>query len=103
MNDGEDFELCFTVSAEAAVNLEAQRASLDSIRRLNQMRLAEVRDPEIEARIQSYEMAFKLQSAAPELMNLKQESNETLKLWTRTFGMSDAPHKSWPRANSAAR
>jgi hypothetical protein len=55
-----------------------QRASLDSIRRLNELRMAEIRDPEIEARIQSYEMAFRLQSTAPELMNLKEESPETL-------------------------
>lgn len=57
---------------------ETQRASLDSIRRLNDMRLAEVRDPEIEARIQSYEMAFRLQATAPELMNFSEESKETL-------------------------
>jgi len=57
---------------------EAQRASLDSISRLNQMRFAEVRDPEIEARIQSYEMAFRLQSTAPELMNFADESKATL-------------------------
>jgi uncharacterized protein (DUF1501 family) len=45
------------------------------------MRLAEVRDPEIEARIQSYEMAFRLQTTAPELMDLAQESKETLSLY----------------------
>jgi hypothetical protein len=56
----------------------AQHASLDSIRRLNELRMAEIRDPEIEARIQSYEMAFRLQLTAPELMNLKEESPETL-------------------------
>jgi hypothetical protein len=69
------------LSNPAGWDTEAQRASLDSIRRLNEMRLAEVRDPEIEARIQSYEMAFRLQSTAPELMNLAQESAETLKLY----------------------
>ncbi len=57
---------------------ETQRASLDSIRRLNGMRSAEVRDPEIEARIQSYELAFRLQSTAPELTNFADESKETL-------------------------
>lgn len=67
---------------------ECQRASIDSVRRLNEMRLAEVRDPEIEARIQSYEMAFRLQSTAPELMNLKQESKETLAM----YGVDPAVH-----------
>jgi hypothetical protein len=60
---------------------ESQRDSLDSLRRLNQMRMAEVNDPEIEARIQSYEMAFRLQSTAPELMNLAQESQATLDMY----------------------
>jgi hypothetical protein len=76
------------LSNPAGWDAEAQRASLDSIRRLNEMRLAEVRDPEIEARIQSYEMAFRLQSTAPELMNLAQESTETLKL----YGVDPAVH-----------
>jgi hypothetical protein len=67
---------------------EAQRASINSIRRLNEMRLAEVRDPEIEARIQSYEMAFRLQTTAPELMNLAQESKETLSM----YGVDPAAH-----------
>jgi Protein of unknown function (DUF1501) len=60
---------------------ETQRASLDSIRRLNAMRLADVRDPDIEARIQSYEMAFRLQSTAPELMNFADESKEMLTMY----------------------
>jgi len=67
---------------------EAQRASINSIRRLNEMRLAEVGDPEIEARIQSYEMACRLQATAPELMDLKQESKETLSL----YGVDPAVH-----------
>src|SRR3954447_14173550 len=45
------------LSSPAGWDTEAQRASLDSIRRLNEMRMADVRDPEIEGRIQSYEMA----------------------------------------------
>jgi hypothetical protein len=60
---------------------ESQRASLDSVQRLNAMRFADVRDPEIEARIQSYEMAFRLQSTAPELMNLAEESKATLDMY----------------------
>jgi hypothetical protein len=67
---------------------QAQRASINSIRRLNEMRLAEVRDPEIEARIQSYEMAYRLQATAPELMDLKQESKETLSM----YGVDPAVH-----------
>ena len=69
------------LSNPAGWDNESQRASLDSIRRLNEMRLTEVGDPEIEARVQSYEMAFRLQTTAPELMNLAEESKETLALY----------------------
>jgi Protein of unknown function (DUF1501) len=55
-----------------------QRASLDTLRRLNEMQAAVVGDPEIAARVQSYEMAFKMQTSAPELMDLKQEPKHVL-------------------------
>lgn len=60
---------------------ETQRASLDCIRRLNEKHFADMGDPEIAARVQSYEMAFRLQSAAPELTDYSQESKETLDLY----------------------
>jgi hypothetical protein len=60
---------------------ESQRATIESIRRLNEMQFGNVRDPEIEARIHSYEMAFRLQSTAPELMNLAEESQQTLAMY----------------------
>jgi hypothetical protein len=76
------------LSNPAGWDNEAQRDSLRSIRRLNELRMAEVGDPEIEARIQSYEMAFRLQSTAPELMNLAEESKETL----ASYGADPATH-----------
>ena len=60
---------------------EAQKASLDTLRRLNEMQLADVGDPEIASRIQSYEMAYKMQASAPELMDLSQESKQTLEMY----------------------
>ena len=59
----------------------AQRASLDTLRRLNEMQLAEVGDPEIAARIQSYEMAYQMQASAPELMDLSQEPKHVLDMY----------------------
>ena len=59
----------------------AQRDSLDLIRALNQNRFDIVRDPEIETRINAYEMASRMQARAPELMDLKQETEETLNLY----------------------
>ena len=72
---------------------ETQRASLDSLRRLNEMALAETGDPEIAARIQSYEAAYRLQTSAPELMDLEQESRSVLDL----YGITDVGQSSYAR------
>jgi hypothetical protein len=58
-----------------------QRDTLDLVSELNRRRLGEVGDPEIATRIASYEMAFRLQSSAPELMDLRGESRETLAMY----------------------
>jgi len=55
-----------------------QRDSLDVINRLNQERLGTMGDPEIAARISAFEMAYRMQSSAPELMDLTGESRATL-------------------------
>ncbi|PQO45057.1 DUF1501 domain-containing protein [Blastopirellula marina] len=60
---------------------KAQRASLDLIRELNGQRLDYVGDPEIRTRMEAYEMAFRMQSRAPELMDFSQETKETLDLY----------------------
>ena len=66
------------LSNPAGIDLETQRASLDALNRLNERALASDLDPEIAARIQSYEMAYRLQTSAPELMDLGKETQETL-------------------------
>jgi len=58
-----------------------QRDSLDTLGRLNQRRLDVVGDPEIATRINAFEMAYKMQTSAPDLMDLSQESAETLALY----------------------
>ena len=55
--------------------------TIDLVGRLNRRRLAADADPEIATRIASYEMAHRLQTSAPELMNLAEESAETLALY----------------------
>jgi hypothetical protein len=69
------------LSSPRGVDQELQRDSLDSIRRLNQMRLDLTGDPEIATRINSFEMAFRMQSSAPELMDLSKESKQVLELY----------------------
>jgi hypothetical protein len=65
-----------------------QRASLDSLRRLNSMRLGVVGDPEIATRIGSFEMAYRMQSSAPELIDLADEPKHILELYGAEPGKS---------------
>jgi hypothetical protein len=60
---------------------EKERDFYDTVGALNHARLDATGDPEIMTRINSYEMAFRMQSSAPELMDLSQEKPETLKLY----------------------
>jgi hypothetical protein len=69
------------VTSPDGVDAKLQRDSLDLVGALNRRRLEVVGDPEIETRIASYELAFRLQTSAPELMNLRQESKSTLELY----------------------
>ncbi|MCH2113297.1 MAG: DUF1501 domain-containing protein [Pirellulales bacterium] len=76
------------LSNPPGIDAQAQRTSLDSLRRLNELALESIGDPEIAARIQSYEMAYRLQTSAPELMNLQSEPEHVL----RMYGI-EAPNK----------
>ncbi|MFN7877368.1 MAG: DUF1501 domain-containing protein [Pirellula sp.] len=69
------------LSNPAGIDVQAQRASLDAIQQLNELSMNSIGDPAALARIQSYEMAFKLQTSAPELMDLSQESPDTLAMY----------------------
>ena len=68
------------VSSPPGVDAKLQRDSLDLIGSLNNRRLQAVADPEIGTRIAAYEMAFRLQTSAPELMDLKSERKTTLEI-----------------------
>jgi hypothetical protein len=57
---------------------DTQRASLNALKRLNELSLANHHDPETLARIQSYEMAYRMQSSAPELMDFSSEPKHLL-------------------------
>jgi Protein of unknown function (DUF1501) len=69
------------VSSPPGVDARLQRDSIDLVGSLNRRRLEAVGDPEIATRIASYEMAFRLQTSAPELMDLKSESPRTLAMY----------------------
>jgi Protein of unknown function (DUF1501) len=69
------------LSNPQGVTAAKQRQALDAIRDLNAARLADTGDPEIATRISSYEMAYRMQSSAPELIDLSRETKETLALY----------------------
>lgn len=69
------------LSNPAGVDSKLQRDSLDSIRRLNRMRHEKVGDPEIETRINSFEMAYRMQSSTPELMDISREPQHVLDMY----------------------
>jgi hypothetical protein len=58
-----------------------QRAVLDTLKELNSARLADTGDPEIATRISSYEMAYRMQTSAPELIDLTREDKKLLELY----------------------
>lgn len=60
---------------------DCQRRGLDTIRELNGMRYQEMQDPEILSRIASYELAYRMQSEAPDLIDFSDESDATLEMY----------------------
>jgi hypothetical protein len=65
---------------------ERQKDVIDAVKDLNAVRLADTGDPEIATRISSYEMAYRMQTSAPELIDLTKEDRKTLDLYGATPG-----------------
>ena len=63
------------------VSPEARRQSLDLVKSLNEMQLQSVGDPEITTRIASYEMAYRMQTSVPELMDISREPQSIHELY----------------------
>jgi len=80
------------LSNPPGVTREMQRAGLDALKDLNGEHLQQTGDPEIASRVSSYELAFRMQMAAPELLDFSKESPETLEMYgvngtaTKQFG-----------------
>jgi hypothetical protein len=69
------------LSNPPGVDRAVQQDSLEAIETLNHLRLAQVGDPEIATRIHSFEMAFRMQASAPELMDLGREPKHVLEMY----------------------
>jgi len=76
------------LSNPEGVDHQLQRETLDTIGSLNLLHQNRMADPEIATRTRAYEMAFRMQSSAPELMDLRNESQATLDLYGAKPGQS---------------
>jgi len=69
------------LSSPKGISPDRQAETIRAIRDLNLARLAEMEDSEISTRISSYEMAYRMQTSGPELIDFSTESQETMKLY----------------------
>ncbi len=69
------------IASPQGINPQRQRETIDAVRELNLQRLVETGDPEISTRISAYEMAYRMQSSAPELIDLSGETKETMAMY----------------------
>ncbi len=79
-------EPILNLSSPQGVSANRQRQTIDAIRDLNLKRLVETGDEEIRTRISAYEMAYRMQSSAPELIDLSSETQATKDLYGITEG-----------------
>ena len=81
------------LSTPKEISAAQQRQVVDAVRELNMKRLVETGDQEISTRINAYEMAFRMQTSAPDLMDTSGESQATLDL----YGIKDPKETSFAR------
>lgn len=81
------------LSTPKEISPQQQRQLVDAVRELNLQRLVETGDEEIATRINAYELAYRMQSAAPELMDTAGETADTLDL----YGIKDPNESSYAR------
>ncbi len=74
-------EPILNLSSPNGISPERQRRTIEAISALNQAHLEATADPEIATRINAYEVAFRMQTSAPELIDLASESPATLRLY----------------------
>ncbi len=63
------------------ISRSTRRRMLDAVAALNQKHSAQYGDPEIQTRIRQYEMAFRMQTSVPDLMDLSKEPDSTFEMY----------------------
>lgn len=69
------------LSDPAGISKNTRRSMLDSIAKLNEIKHQAYGDPEIETRISQYEMAYRMQTSVPDLMDLSKEPESTFEMY----------------------
>lgn len=69
------------LSNPQGVSVTERRQQLDTLAKLNSERLNQTGDPEIRTRMEQYELAFRMQASVPELLNIGDETPQTLELY----------------------
>ena len=93
------------LSNPEGLDREVRADTVDAINGLNRLRQAQVGDPEIEARINSFELAFRMQTSVPELLDISRETERTLTMLRPRRGNARLPSRatvSWPAGWSSA-
>jgi hypothetical protein len=74
-------EPILNLTSPKGITPDRQRQVLDAVKELNAARLADTGDPEIATRISSYEMAYRMQTSAPDLIDIGREDRRTLEAY----------------------
>lgn len=74
-------EPVLNLNSPPGISSRIQQRGLESLSQLNRHRLEAMHDPEIASRIASYELAFRMQTAAPELVDFRDETQATLDMY----------------------
>ena len=76
-----DKDAVLYLNSPGGITSAGRRKALDRIQELNELRLKQTSDPALETRIAQYEMAYRMQASIPEVTDISDESEETLKLY----------------------
>src|ERR1044071_5664237 len=69
------------VNNPPGIDASNRRKLLDAVQQLNQIQLGAIGDPEIATRIEAYEMAYRMQTSVPDLMDIAKEPKEILEMY----------------------
>src|ERR1043166_9374193 len=70
------------------ITAKTRRQLIDSMQELNRLRLGAIGDPEIATHIENYELAYRMQTSVPELMDISKESKAVLEMYGAEPGKS---------------